>query len=957
MSSRNSRNLRVRTKVVALLVSLVALWGFAAYVTVQAGLNLLWVSTLDQKIGRPTDALISALQQERRMSVVLLGNGSATARTALDQQRVQTDAAAAHLRESVAGMDAQWAESDETAQRVNDLLGQLDGLGASRKAVDTRAVDRAQTAATITDIISAGFRIYNSLSSLDDQDIAKNGRTIIALNRAREVLAQEDALIAGAFAAGRFSGNEPDVLTQLVGAQRFLFTEAVAELPESDQARYRKLTSSPTFTHFQDTENLILERARAGAALPVSNDAWQATVEPVFAGLADLVVKGTDDTVARATPVALGVIVRLLLAGGLGLLAVITSIIISITTARSLVRELEKLRAAAWDLATQRLPNVVDRLRHGDEVNIEAEAPPLSFGSGEIGQVGDAFNAVQETAIRVAVEQAELRRGVRDVFLSLARRTQALVHRQLRLLDTMERRENSSDELEDLFRVDHLATRMRRNAENLIVLSGAVPGRGWRRPVPFVDVVRGALAEVEDYTRVTISPIGSSALAGRAVGDVIHLLAEIIENAVSFSPPYTIVQVSGQRVANGFAVEIEDRGLGMSETDLAAANDLIRNPPEFSMTSTVRLGLYVVSRLAERHGIRVSLKDSPYGGTTAVVLVPLGLVIDGPDSEHARVPASSRIPIGAGSEPDTTDTSDVPEPGAPAGSRPPAGAPNGHLVPAGPRHRQEPDGHLAAPVPRQRTEFDALAPLPARTETVPTPEAPTARASTTVEGNGATAGATAQDEIPIAPSGLPLRTRQASLAAPLRDDDPPADDSDGLGAIRPPDEIRRMMSSYQSATLRARSEVDQVIQEDEPNQADEFDPFEASLPTVPTPPPPAANPAAPAPDAANPANPAIPATANPDAATPDVQPDPPAVERPSRVIAIVPVPGSTAVDFPVDHPTGDQARTDAPVAPESLRESAPGPTDPAPTDRDWPPSQPWSAPGNGVHSADPGSHP
>src|SRR5205814_8686853 len=156
-------------------------------------------------------------------------------------------------------------------------------------------------------------------------------------------------------------------------------------------------------------------------------------------------------------------------------------------------------------------------------------APPLAAGSDEIGQVGRAFNAVQQTAVQVAVEQAELRRGVRDVFLSLARRTQALVHRQLGVLDAMERREVGPDELADLFRVDHLATRMRRNAENLIVLAGAVPGRGWRRPVPVVDVLRGAIAEVEEYTRVTILPVESAALAGRAVGDVIHLLAELIE--------------------------------------------------------------------------------------------------------------------------------------------------------------------------------------------------------------------------------------------------------------------------------------------------------------------------------------------------------------------------------------------------------------------------------------------
>ena len=270
------------------------------------------------------------------------------------------------------------------------------------------------------------------------------------------------------------------------------------------------------------------------------------------------------------------------------------------------------------------------------------EAPPLDFGRDEIGQVGEAFNQVQETAIRVAVEQAELRRSVRDVFLSLARRSQALLHRQLGLLDTMERRATDSEQLAELFRVDHLATRMRRNAENLIVLSGATAGRAWRKPVPMVDVLRGALAEVEDYTRVTVLPVGSASLLGRAVGDVIHLLAELIENAVSFSPPQTVVRVGGSVVGYGFAIEIEDRGLGMSPEELATANEQLRNPPEFRLTTTARLGLYVVGKLAERHGIRVRLTESPYGGTTAIVLLP-GTLMAGEGDEEGGRPDPSQL--------------------------------------------------------------------------------------------------------------------------------------------------------------------------------------------------------------------------------------------------------------------------------------------------------------------------
>src|SRR5690606_25452208 len=309
---------------------------------------------------------------------------------------------------------------------------------------------------------------------------------------------------------------------------------------------------------------------------------WEEAVTAAAAGMRNVELTAADNVLDRATPVAAAVVLRLALAGGLGLVAVVAAIIVSITTARALVRQLERLRDAAHELADQRLPRVVERLSRGEQVDVAAEAPPLQFGDDEIGQVGQAFNAVQETAVRAAVQQAELRHGVRDVFLSLARRTQSLVHKQLGVVDAMERRETDADELEDLFRIDHLATRMRRNAENLIVLAGSSPGRVWRRPVPMIDVVRGAIAEVEDYTRVSLMPIGEVSLAGRAVGDVIHLLAELVENAVSFSPPYTVVQISGHPVANGHVIEIEDRGLGMSAEDIADANERLANPPEFN---------------------------------------------------------------------------------------------------------------------------------------------------------------------------------------------------------------------------------------------------------------------------------------------------------------------------------------------------------------------------------------
>jgi hypothetical protein len=235
------------------------------------------------------------------------------------------------------------------------------------------------------------------------------------------------------------------------------------------------------------------------------------------------------------------------------------------------------------------------------------------------------------------------------MFRNLARRNQSLLQRQLTVLDDMERRATDPDVLEDLFKMDHLTTRMRRHAEGLIILSGAPPGRSWSAPVKLIDVMRGAVAEVEDYARVTTATQSPAALAGSAVTDVIHLLAELIENATSLSPPFTQVRVSGETVANGFAIEIEDRGLGMVPERLQELNERLANPPDINPANTEQLGLFVVGQLARRHGIRVVLHPSPYSGITAVAVIPSALIVEeGP----AAITAGGRAPAAAGSSAD-----------------------------------------------------------------------------------------------------------------------------------------------------------------------------------------------------------------------------------------------------------------------------------------------------------------
>jgi anti-sigma regulatory factor (Ser/Thr protein kinase) len=842
------RNSRLRIKVTALLVSLTALWAFAAWVTLREGVNLLWVATLDKHIAQPTDPLLAELQRERRLSVVQLAGPGSQRQAALRAQRARTDRAKANVIRLARSGSVERAADRPLEQRIEETLALLDKLDATRNAIDSGDADRTRTVADYSAIVESIFRVYDSLATLDDKQFAKDTAALLELNRMWEVLSQEDAILAGPLATtGRLTPTERTQFTEIVGARRFNTDRVALKIQQYDPTAYAELTDSTALARVSALEDTIIQRivtpprGRTETRPAVSAKQWADTTGPAIAQLRQIIQASGDRLVERAKPIATGAIVRLVLAGGLGLLAVIASVIVSITTARALIAQLERLRQAALELAERRLPSVVDRLGRGEEVDVAAEAPPLAFGTDAVGQVSRAFNTVQETAIRSAVEQAELRRGIRDVLLSLARRTQTLVHRQLTLLDRMERREMETAELEDLFRLDHLATRMRRNAENLIVLSGATPARGWRRSVPMMDVVRAAVAEIEDYTRVTVLPMGSIALAGRAVGDITHLLAELIENAVSFSPPPAVVQVSAHVTARGYAIEIEDRGLGIAEERLDAINARISDPPEFNMSRSVQLGLFVVGRLAQRYGVRVTLKNSAYGGTTAVVLIPGDLLIDEPDIDvgaparavpepvaAVAVATRRRAAIGGGS----------------------GGGEHAPVTPVMPVAPITADDSAEALVEPRTADATATARTEARLETPSRstprwaeppaegrPELPT---RTTAKARGdARSEARAQvppdgpaDTMPLTPAGLPFRIPQASLNPALRDGKPAVSDdksavSDGAAAgeqppggaaaggpaadddaaRRSPEEVRRFVGSYLSGTFRGRSDA------------------------------------------------------------------------------------------------------------------------------------------------------
>ncbi|MFD7455222.1 nitrate- and nitrite sensing domain-containing protein [Kitasatospora sp. NPDC059827] len=293
--------------------------------------------------------------------------------------------------------------------------------------------------------------------------------------------------------------------------------------------------------------------------------------------------------------------------------------------ARSMILGMRTLRSAALEIADHRLPDLVEKLSKTDpdRVDTSVSAIPL-HGKDEIGEVARAFDQVHQQAVALAAEQALLRGNVNAIFTNLSRRSQGLIQRQLALITDLENNEADPDQLENLFKLDHLATRMRRNGENLLVLAGEEAGRRWNTPVPLVDVLRAAASEVEQYERVELSGIPEVEVVGAAVTDLVHLLAELLENATSFSSPQTRVLVNATRLPDGrVLVEIHDKGIGLTADDFAEINEKLAEPPTVDATISRRMGLFVVGRLSQRHDVRVQLRPSgESAGTTSLVMLP-----------------------------------------------------------------------------------------------------------------------------------------------------------------------------------------------------------------------------------------------------------------------------------------------------------------------------------------------
>ncbi|MEV0909994.1 sensor histidine kinase [Streptomyces hokutonensis] len=632
----------VRAKIVCLLmvpvVSLLALWAYATVSTAQDVARLRQLQRVDSAVRSPVAVAVAALQAERSAAVRYATDRGAEPSGDLKKLAADTDRAVARLR---LGDTSTVADGEElpagVAQRLETFVTGAERLRSLRADVLAHRAGWDETYGQYTRTISTAFAVGGALTGIQDAALGSDARVLLEFSRAAESLSQEDVVLAGARLDGRLDGERLRLFTGAVDTRRTLTDSATADLRGSERAAWRNLADTGAYTVVGTVEDKVLAAnsgTRAIASAPEST--WNNAHARVRDGMRAIEADAGSGVADRADPFARGLLTPAGAAVLLGLAAVIASLVISVRIGRGLVVELVSLRNDALAIARHKLPEAMRRLRAGEDIDVRAEAPPGPAAEDETGQVAEALGTVHRAALRAAVERAELASGISGVFVNLARRSQVLVHRQLSLLDSMERRSEDPNELSDLFRLDHLTTRMRRHAESLIILSGAAPGRAWRMPVLLTNVVRAAVSEVEDYARVEVRQLPEASVLGTAVADLTHLLAEIVENAAQFSPPHTRVRVTGEPVGNGYAVEVEDRGLGMGPETLAEANRRIEQSEALDLFDSDRLGLFVVSRLAARHGIKVHLRTSPYGGTTAVVLLPTALLHGGAAERSPR---------------------------------------------------------------------------------------------------------------------------------------------------------------------------------------------------------------------------------------------------------------------------------------------------------------------------------
>ncbi|MFE7897695.1 nitrate- and nitrite sensing domain-containing protein [Streptomyces sp. NPDC057424] len=774
-------------------VTLAGMWGVTTIQMFSEGLRLRAQTELSRSTGAMgTDATL-ALQRERSLSAAWLASPRGS-RAALDAQREETDEAVAKL---VGQADAIERAPSRISERLYSVLGSVGSLEYYRDQVDNPTdITPQQALDQYSSIIDDQIHAFQELSQVDDGDLTSQAGPLVGLEHAAELVSREDAQLTLAWPSGHLDDQAWTQFTELVNTRRWLVKDQVLpQLTGGAKAQTERILASREWQTLQSVEDRVLASRNAGEtagriALPDARKQWSAAMDKLSEQYAGLIQQQTAGLLERSADKADALLLKAALLSAGGLLALLLCVGMSWRITRSLSRRLRGLRRAAVSLAQERLPDVVARLDRGETVDPESATTELDYGHDELGQVARAFNTAQRTAVHTAVELADTRRGFQKIILGIARQSQNLVNLQLSKLDTLEREHTDPDILKGLYELDSTASQLRRYEENLVIVSGERPGRSWTEPVALMDILRSAVGEVAEYQRVEVLTEEEVCVAPPAVADVIHLLAELIDNATAYSPAPSPVTVRAGMVAKGLAVEVEDRGLGMSEEDYTSFSEQLAVPPQFdvvALADDLRLGMFVIAQLAHRHGIAVTLRSSPYGGTTAIVLIPHEIVV--------RESTGSAAPRAA------EDGAGVNGLVAPAGTRGAGGdAKDGDAPESGPlavdgrgsmdAEQSEEPGRAEASRGTERAAGSAREPRPLVT----------ARAASAAPAAG-------REVVPrqdgLAP--LPRRVPQTSLVEELREEAAPADD-DGSPDDFTAEAAASSLAGFQRGTLRARDD-------------------------------------------------------------------------------------------------------------------------------------------------------
>ncbi|MEU5943237.1 nitrate- and nitrite sensing domain-containing protein [Micromonospora sp. NPDC047548] len=748
-------------------------------------------------IGRQIITVVDRLQQERDRSAgelaelrrVGAGADRDAAINALRPLQVATDEAVTDLRgaaQPLADADASWRVAYGEALRAYDQVVYI------RPTVPP-AVLSSDT------ILSNYHRAIDALLNLLAEPSPGEGQRALTdavlryvqLARVKELSSRIRGQLYAAARADRYDLDDEVTLTDLraqqlaaLGAFRVAATNGQVQL-------YDRTSVDPAFVGAMKLEERSLPTGDARAeVLPAAQ--WWAASEARQELLRQLEARVLDDAVTQADEVS-GDRLRttLLVAGGI-VVVLGLAVLLALLIGRSIANSMQRLRGQALRIAHIELPDALDRLRsvQGGVPTIDVP-PPVVRARDEIGELAEAFVAVHRSAVSVAMEQAETRRTVNAMFVNLARRSQVLVERQLELLDDLEREEADPVQLENLFKLDHLAARMRRNDESLLVLAGTESTRRWNRPVGLGAVLLAASAEIEQYQRVRRESVADLHVVGHVVGELVHLLAELLENATAFSRPDTVVRVNARAEGGGALLEIADQGLGMSPAALDHANTLLASPPAADVAASERMGLFVVSHLAARHGIRVRLSGGAQG-LAARIQLPVTLLAARP-SAQLDAPVSPRML--------TTAVAGATGPGGPIR---PAGPPASPELPVA--------GRRPAPAPVAPAQWR---PVPVRAEDVLSPAAgaPAAggvwwsRQGPMPSAPVSTGGVTPPPASPVTGGtnhrGLPVRVPMAQLSAVI---EPARPSVSGFREDPDPEAVGGMLSRLYSGVRRAEIE-------------------------------------------------------------------------------------------------------------------------------------------------------